>query len=177
MLHGSALSLFIRVILWIFLLIIYWLFQIFSLGICQLNMNKYEQKCMQQCGFAFHDDHIVDILDKSLCICMYLLMNVYHACLVHMLTIVGCRVCNCVWFRLGRAEHPAPLLTRGFRLIEAPLMPRHPFEGIINTFWLLWSSCHRKYNLHQSMKQTAFLPSFFISYPLSAQLGPLKALH
>lgn len=139
-----------------------------------------ELKHIQQC---VNLDFMLTIqLKKNHCVfaCVFMYVCANECIIMYVCAcVLSCAgsVCNRGWFRLGRVEHPALLLTRGFRLIEAPLMPRHRFEGIINTFWLLWSSCHRKYNLHQTMKQTAFLPSFFISYLLSAQPGPLKAIH
>lgn len=51
------------------------------------------------------------------------------------------------------------------------------FEGIINTFWLLWSSCHRKYNLHQDYKiRGSFLSRLHMLLLLSLPTGPLIAL-
>lgn len=44
-----------------------------------------------------------------------------------------------------------------------------PFEGIINTFWLLWSSCHRKYNLHQEWRLGG---PFLLSLPGASPLPP-----
>lgn len=69
------------------------------------------------------------------------------------------------WRRVTRVGHPESVSSGGLTVAEAPdWCAARPFEGIINTFWLLWFSCHRKYNLHQDYKIGG--SSFLLQPPL-----------
>lgn len=46
-----------------------------------------------------------------------------------------------------------------------------PFEGIINTFWLLWSTCHTKYNLQRDYESAA-APFFSLKQHFPSPLVP-----
>lgn len=53
-----------------------------------------------------------------------------------------------------------------------------PFEGIINTFWLLWSTCHTKYNLQRDYESAA-APFFSLKqhFPSPLVHGTSHSLH
>lgn len=72
--------------------------------------------------------------------------------------------------RVGQTE---PGSSGGLAFTEAShWCAASPFEGIINTFWLLWSSCHRKYNLHQDYK----MGGPFLLHPLMLLLPSLPTV-